>query len=107
VASVWVGFDQSKPLGEGEEGSRTAVPIWVDFMQEALQGAPDRSWPMPDGLVQVRISPTTGEIASADDPTAIFETFMMDRLPTGGLIGGDAAMPGQPASPDTPSEPLF
>ena len=107
VASVWVGFDQSKPLGEGEEGSRTAVPIWVDFMQDALKGVPDRSWPMPGGLVQVRISPDTGEIASADDPTAIFETFMMDRLPTGGLIGGDAAMPGQPASPDAPSEPLF
>jgi hypothetical protein len=55
----------------------------------------------------VRISPETGEIASADDETAIFETFMMDRLPTGGLIGGEAGMPGQPASPDTPSEPLF
>jgi penicillin-binding protein 1A len=107
VASVWVGFDQSKPLGEGEEGSRTAVPIWVDFMQDALKGVPDRGWPMPDGLVQVRISPETGEIASADDPTAIFETFMMDKLPTGGLIGGEAGLPGQPASPDTPSEPLF
>ncbi|NDE01308.1 MAG: peptidase [Gammaproteobacteria bacterium] len=107
VASVWVGFDQSKPLGEGEEGSRTAVPIWVDFMKGALKGVPDRGWPMPGGLVQVRISPETGEIASADDETAIFETFMMDRLPTGGLIGGEAGMPGQPASPDAPSEPLF
>ena len=83
VASVWVGFDQSRPLGEGEEGSRTAVPIWVDFMREALRGMPVRSYPMPEGLAQVRISPTTGEVASADDRSAIFETFMIDRLPTG------------------------
>ena len=38
VASVWVGSDDNRPLGEGEEGARTAVPIWVDFMREALRG---------------------------------------------------------------------
>ena len=43
VASVWVGFDLERPLGEGEEGSRTAVPIWMHFMREALRGQPDRA----------------------------------------------------------------
>jgi len=47
-------------LGEGEEGSRTAVPIWVDFMREALRAQPDRMRPMPSGLVTARISPKTG-----------------------------------------------
>ena len=89
VASVWVGFDQSQPLGEGEEGSRTAVPIWVDFMRGALAGTPQRGWPMPDGLVQARISWSTGELASVDDPTGIFETFLADRMPTGGILGGN------------------
>lgn len=98
VATVWVGFDQSRPLGEGEEGSRTAVPIWVDFMAEALKGVPDRTWAMPGGLMQVRISPSTGEIAGADDPDAIFETFMIDRLPGGATT----------KSPSEPSnEPIF
>ena len=59
VASVWVGFDQSRPLGEGEEGSRTAVPIWVYFMREALRAVPERSRPLAPGLVQARISPST------------------------------------------------
>jgi penicillin-binding protein 1A len=89
VASVWVGFDQSQPLGEGEEGSRTAVPIWVDFMRGALAGTPQRGWPMPEGLVQARVSPATGELASVDDPEGIFETFMVDRMPTGGILGGN------------------
>lgn len=104
VATVWVGFDQSRPLGEGEEGSRTAVPIWVDFMAEALKGVPDRPWPMPGGLMQVRISPITGEIAGADDPEAIFETFMIDRLPgsTPGNPSSDSMRPSEPTN-----DPLF
>jgi len=105
VATVWVGFDQSRPLGEGEEGSRTAVPIWVDFMAEALKGVPDRPWFMPGGLMQVRISPATGEIAGADDPDAIFETFMIDRLPAGGTPGSPAVDPKRPNDP--PAEPIF
>ena len=63
VATVWVGFDQERPLGEGEEGSRTAVPIWVDFMREALRGQPDRRGRCPPGLVTARISPKTGALA--------------------------------------------
>ncbi|MFZ9666691.1 MAG: penicillin-binding protein 1A [Steroidobacteraceae bacterium] len=105
VATVWVGFDQSKPLGEGEEGSRTAVPIWVDFMAEALKGVPDRPWSMPGGLMQVRISPITGELAGADDPEAIFETFMLDRLPVGSAPGNPAADPRRPN--ESPAEPIF
>jgi len=105
VATVWVGFDQSRPLGEGEEGSRTAVPIWIDFMAEALKGVPDRPWDMPGGLMQVRISPVTGELAGADDPDAVFETFMVDRLPVGSSPGNPAADPRRPN--ETPAEPIF
>ena len=107
VASVWVGFDQLRPLGEGEEGSRTAVPIWTDFMATALKGVADRPWPVPGGLVQVRISPVTGEIASADDPAAIFETFMTDRLPTGGVLGETSMDPARPPTEQPSAEPIF
>lgn len=112
VASVWVGFDQSQPLGEGEEGSRTAVPIWVDFMRGALAGTPQRGWPMPDGLVQARVSPATGELASVDDPSGIFETFLADRMPTGGILGGNemASAPvgtGVGTVDQATSEPIF
>lgn len=115
VATVWVGFDQERSLGDSEQGALTAVPIWVHFMREALKHVPQLSRPMPDGLVQVRISPTTGTIASADDPTAIFETFMSDKLPTGGVLGGsmgdfpvDGQNPdGTDNSPNNSNEPLF
>ncbi len=114
VASVWVGFDQARSLGESEEGGRTALPIWVTYMQEALKGVPEISRPLPGGLVQVRISPSSGTVASADDPNAIFETFYANKLPTGGILGGESGSVGEGGasttvtSPDgTSSEPLF
>jgi len=99
VASVWVGFDQERPLGEGEQGARTAVPVWVNFMREALKFVPDKPRPMPDGLVQERISPTTGQLVTAGQPGAVTETFMVDRLPSGGVVGGTEG--GTSATSDT------
>ena len=81
VATVWVGFDQDRSLGPGEEGGRTAVPIWTYFMHQALAGAPLRHVPLPDGIVTARINPETGLLASADDPNAIMEKFMEGNLP--------------------------
>ncbi len=111
VATVWVGFDQAQPLGEGEEGSRTAVPIWIDFMRDALAGVPQRGWPMPEGLVQARVSLETGALASVDDPDGIFETFMLDRMPTGGILGGNemagVGTSGVGTVDPTTAEPIF
>ncbi|HUX73442.1 MAG TPA: penicillin-binding protein 1A [Steroidobacteraceae bacterium] len=81
VATVWVGFDQDRSLGAGEEGGRTAVPIWTYFMHQALMGAPRRGVPLPDGVVTARINPQTGLLASADDPSAIMEKFIEGDLP--------------------------
>jgi penicillin-binding protein 1A len=86
VATVWVGFDQIRSLGENEEGSRTAVPIWVNYMGEALKGIPERTRVMPEGIIQMAISPTDGGPASADTG-GLFEYFRADRLPSGGIIG--------------------
>ena len=108
---MWVGFDQAQPLGEGEEGSRTAVPIWIDFMRDALAGVPQRGWPMPEGLVQARVSLETGALASVDDPDGIFETFMLDRMPTGGILGGNemagVGSSGVGTVDPTTAEPIF
>jgi penicillin-binding protein 1A len=122
VGTVWVGYDQERSLGRGEEGARTAVPIWVHFMREALRNVPQHVRPMPEGLVQARVNPETGALANADDPNGIFEIFMADHMPTGGILGsgdippdemvfGDGAAnpaPGTPRTPgDKPTEPLF
>lgn len=81
AATVWVGFDQPRSLGKLETGGRTALPIWVDFMANALRNVPEQEPALPTGLVTVRIDPLTGETASADTPNAIFEIFRADYAP--------------------------
>ncbi|HQW08605.1 MAG TPA: penicillin-binding protein 1A [Steroidobacteraceae bacterium] len=105
VATVWVGYDQERSLGEGEEGSRTAVPIWVYFMREALKALPQHVRPRPEGVIELPISRETGLLATADDPDAVSELFMADHLPG----GGNALQPGAVHSPDQAagSEPIF
>ena len=88
VTTVWVGFDQDRSLGPGEEGGRTAVPIWTYFMREALAGTPRHPVPVPDGLVTVRINPDTGLLASADNPNGIMEKFVEGNLPKPELYEG-------------------
>jgi penicillin-binding protein 1A len=104
VATVWVGYDQEKPLGEREEGARTALPIWIQFMREALKGVPDKRRPAPEGLVQLRVSSQTGALVGPENPDGYMEIFMADHLPSndeGGSMAQSAE--GQPAS----SEPIF
>ncbi len=103
VATVWTGFDQDRSLGEGEQGARAALPIWVYFMHQALAGAPRRMWPMPDGLVTVRISPDTGLLASSDNPNGIMEKFIEGNLPKSEVYEG----PNNTNSMNDGDKPLF
>ncbi len=81
AAIVWVGYNDDSPLGAGEEGSRTALPIWVDFAGIALEGTPDHQMPMPDGIVSVRIDRETGCPARAGQLNAAFEVFRDGHVP--------------------------
>jgi penicillin-binding protein 1A len=101
VATVWVGFDQERPLGEAEEGARTALPIWIQFMHEALKGVPEQPRTMPDGLVTLRISPETGTLVSAENPDGVPEIFMASHLPA------EQGSTQQGAESQASSEPIF
>ncbi len=81
AATVWVGYDKPYPLGEQESGARAALPIWIDYMAEALKGVPEQPLKRPPGLVTVRIDPRSGLRAGADFPGAIYETFRVEHAP--------------------------
>jgi penicillin-binding protein 1A len=101
--TVWVGFDQDRSLGEGEQGGRTAVPAWTYFMHEALAGAPRHGVPIPDGIITVRISPETGLLASSDNPNGILEKFIEGNLPKSEVYEG----PNQTNPMNVGDKPLF
>ncbi len=50
LAVVWMGYDQPKSLGSHEFGATLALPIWINFMRQALNGMPETSLPMPQGI---------------------------------------------------------
>lgn len=81
VTSVWLGFDNPASLGGNEYGGTAALPIWIDYMREALKDKPDVIIPPPEGLVTVRIDPYTGMLAAPGQADAIFETFQQDKVP--------------------------
>jgi penicillin-binding protein 1A len=80
VATAWVGFDQERSLGPREEGGRTALPMWLYFMADALHGVPETPLTRPAGIVTARISAETGLLASAGEPGSIFELFRESDL---------------------------
>jgi len=90
AAGVWVGFDNVRSLGSKETGARAALPIWVDFMKQALaEFSPlntgdeeKKSFPVPDGIVTAVIDPLTGLLATNDSEKMI-EFFKEGAVPRG------------------------
>ena len=94
LAAVWVGFDERRVLGRGEEGARAALPLWVDFMTKALATTTISDFAQPAGIVVARIDPATG-LLPAPGSDGIEEVFLDGTAPT-----DNAAAPGEEANPD-------
>ena len=84
VTTAWVGFDNYTPLGRREFGGTAALPIWIEYMREALKDSPEREREVPAGIVNVRIDPDTGLLAAPGQRNAIFEYFREEYAPAQG-----------------------
>ncbi len=82
VAVSWVGYDQERPLGKKETGSKAAAPAWVAFMKEAVKDMPPHHFPVPDTIEFRTIDPVTGLLAPEDSPEAYVEVFAPGTAPT-------------------------
>jgi len=80
VTTVWVGFDKPSTLGRNEYGGRAALPIWMDYMKEALPPY-ESTMQQPENIVTIRINPTTGHRALPGEKNAIFEIFRSEHVP--------------------------
>ena len=80
VTTVWVGTDDFSSLGDNEFGSTIALPIWVDFMNNALEKLEVKSKPIPEGLSFVRINKSTGQIDNTENKDSYFELFLDENI---------------------------
>ncbi len=51
VAVVWIGYDTPRSLGDKETGGGLALPIWIDYMAQALRNVPVSEYTAPEGVV--------------------------------------------------------
>jgi len=77
---VWVGFDDSQPLGLS--GAQAALPIWTQFMKAALAGHVGDSFDAPEGINFAEIDPQTGQLAGPACPRRFSEAFIAGTEPT-------------------------
>lgn len=70
VCVVYVGFDDGSDLGM--KGSDSAMPIWADFMKEALDRHPEWNgdWQMPDSIRKAEIDIRNGSLIREISPVA-------------------------------------
>ena len=108
VAGVWVGFDNQVSLGKRETGGRVAAPVWLAFMQEALQGRPVTDFPIPPGIRFVRqdVQEETTAITRTPAGDPYFEVFIDPAYAasTASLVSGVVTVdPSTPAGETDPS----
>jgi len=109
VAGVWVGFDDLKPLGKFETGSRAASPIFLYFMEKALKDRPVESFSPPEGVVFVRIDPATGYLADPVSGKGVLGCYLegtepAETAPAGGEGGKSFFRPGVETAPRPSAE---
>ena len=82
---VWLGYDEKKPIGNGETGTTAALPIWIDIMRAYLDGR-DREHPpqfeAPGNIVFVPVDRHTGQPVDEGTPQAITEAFITGTQPS-------------------------
>lgn len=81
ATGVWVGFDHPRSLGSRETGGRAALPIWVDYMGEALADRPEREFSMPEGVVFARVDPRNGHLAGSNGQVTEWQAFVAGTEP--------------------------
>jgi penicillin-binding protein 1A len=90
VTTVWVGYDTyAYPLSVGEQGGKTSLPIWLEYMGKSLDGKDEKDWSQPAGICSARVDGRNGNRIFEEAPNSFIAPFKCgkepDRAPVGGL----------------------
>jgi penicillin-binding protein 1A len=108
TAGVWVGFDdKSVSLGKPETGAVAALPIWLEFMQGAVEGSPVQAFQNVEPLDKVALTksvkvdtPDTAPEDAGEGPTTTSTTpTVPDVAPRAGSPVKAVPSPQDAASP--------
>ena len=80
VIGVYVGHDEPKSLGRYETGSKTAMPIFKTFIQNAVNKKDARPFKVAKNIKMMVIDPITGQKANFMTKKTIVEAYKKNEL---------------------------
>jgi penicillin-binding protein 1B len=93
VAVVWVGYDEPRTIGV--QSSWGALPIWANFMIDAVGRQVRGSFPRPPSVRELEVNPDTGALAMVGCPKRATEYFLRGTEPTEICSWNDNPEPGK------------
>ncbi len=81
ATGVWIGFDSVRTLGRLESGARAALPIWTQFMGQALSHLPVMTFMIPEGIQFAQVDTTTGDLPTRSSRHVSTEVFRKGTEP--------------------------
>ncbi len=86
LIGVYVGSDNPKPLGKFETGSKTALPIFKDFVKKAIKKSEARPFKSAEGITMMVIDPITGQKANFSSENTIIEAYKQENILDGEIL---------------------
>ena len=75
VVGVYIGYDNPRSLGKFETGSKTAMPVFKEFIKNTANTYNARPFKVADNLKMMVVDSKTGKKANFETKLAIIETF--------------------------------
>ncbi len=86
LVGVYVGSDSPSPLGKYETGSKTALPIFKDFIMQAVKKSDARPFKAAENTIMMVVDPKTGQKAKFSTKNTIIEVFKKENVVNGKVL---------------------
>ena len=80
VIGVYVGFDNPRTLGKFETGSKTALPIFKEFVKNSVNNREARPFKVAKGIKMMVVDVSTGKKANSESKNTIIEAFKAEKI---------------------------
>jgi penicillin-binding protein 1A len=86
LVGVYVGSDDPSPLGKYETGSKTALPIFKDFIKQVVKKSDARPFKAAEDTIMMVVDPKTGQKAKFSTKNTIIEVFKKENVVNGKVL---------------------
>lgn len=86
VVGVYVGMDNPHPLGKFETGSKTALPVFKNFIKKAIKKSEARPFKVAEEITMMVVDPLTGQKAKFSSKDTILEAYKSSNVIDGVIL---------------------